>query len=168
MNPSPFLTAHAGRISKGKVLDVAAGQGRNAILLASMGYEVLALDRDEESLNTLFHKSQHLQLSNLKSQQIDLEENHKKPPSFGRSYYDGIVVFFYLFRPLFPSLIRALKPSGILIYETFLIDNHEQFQHPHRKEFCLDHNELLKLTQGLKVLHYEEGPAANCLSLIHI
>ena len=45
----------------------------------------------------------------------------------------------------------------MLIYETFLIDNHHQFQHPRRKEFCLEHNELLHLTHDLRVLYYEEG-----------
>jgi hypothetical protein len=71
--------------------------------------------------------------------------------------YDGVLVFFYLYRPLFPAIIKALKPGGVLVYETFLIDNHDHYHHPRRKEFCLEHNELLRLTQGLRVLHYEEG-----------
>jgi hypothetical protein len=45
----------------------------------------------------------------------------------------------------------------MLIYETFLIDNHMQYQHPRRKEFCLMHNELLRLVPGFRILHYEEG-----------
>jgi hypothetical protein len=69
-------------------------------------------------------------------------------------------VFFYLHRSLFPAILSALKPGGVLIYETFLIDNHLQHQHPRRKEFCLGHNELLRLTSGLRVFHYDEGEHA--------
>jgi hypothetical protein len=42
------------------------------------------------------------------------------------------------------------------VYETFLIENHLRNQHPRRKEFCLAGNELLRLTSGLRVLHYDE------------
>lgn len=67
-------------------------------------------------------------------------------------------MFFYLTRPLFPHIIDALKPGGVLLYETFLIDNHLHYQHPRRKEFCLAHNELIDLTSDLRILHYDEGP----------
>jgi hypothetical protein len=43
------------------------------------------------------------------------------------------------------------------VYETFLIDNHLHHHHPRRSEFCLAHNELLRLTSPLRVLHYDEG-----------
>ncbi len=156
--PSPFLIANAHRIPNGKILDVAAGQGRHALYLASQGYEVIGLDRDAAALDALACSGDERRLSNLSTRTLDLEVNPDSPPSLGEQEYDGIVVFFYLFRPLFPALLRALKPGGILIYETFLIDNHLQYQHPRRKEFCLGHNELLRLTNRLRVLCYEEGP----------
>ena len=52
---------------------------------------------------------------------------------------------------------RVLKPNGILLYETFTIDNYFRHQHPRRWEFCLAQNELLRLTSPLRVLHYDEG-----------
>ena len=156
--PSPFLHATAGMIPKGKVLDVAAGEGRHALYMAAQGYEVIGLDRDEHALATLARRAKDHHLSNLSTRTVDLEQYPDVPPSLGNQEYDGILVFFYLFRPLFPSILRALKPGGVLIYETFLIDNHVRFNHPRRKEFCLGHNELLRLTHPLRVLHYEEGP----------
>ena len=155
--PSPFLHATADMIPKGKVLDVAAGEGRHALYMASRGYEVIGLDRDENALATLTRTAQDHRLSNLSTWNVNLEKHPEAPPSLGNQEYDGILVFFYLFRPLFPSILQALKPGGVLIYETFLIDNHVRFQHPRRKEFCLGHNELLHLTHPLRVLHYEEG-----------
>ena len=157
-HPSPFLHATADMIPKGKVLDVAAGEGRHALYMASQGYEVIGLDRNEHALDTLTRTAKDHRLSKLSTWRVDLEKDPEEPPSLGHQEYDGILVFFYLFRPLFPSILQALKPGGVLIYETFLIDNHVQFQHPRRKEFCLGHNELLHLTHPLRVLHYQEGP----------
>ena len=125
--------------------------------MASQGYDVIGLDRDEHKLATLTRKAQEHHIPNLSTWKADLERDPESPFSLGNQEYDGILVFFYLFRPLFPSLLQALKPGGVLIYETFLIDNHERYQHPRRKEFCLEHNELLHLTQPLRVLHYQEG-----------
>ena len=156
--PSPFLHAVAHMIPKGKILDVAAGEGRHALYLASQGYEVIGLDRNEQALATLTRKASEHHLPNLSTWNTDLEKDPTAPPSLGNQEYSGILVFFYLFRPLFPSLLQALKPGGILIYETFLVDNHVRYQHPRRKEFCLGHNELLHVTHPLRVLHYEEGP----------
>ncbi len=157
-DPSPFLTANAHMIPKGKVLDVATGQGRHALYLASRGYEVVGLDRDADALRTLAHTANERHLSNLFTRIVDLESHPDTPPSLGEQEYDGIVVFCYLFRPLFPSILQALKPGGILIYETFLIDNHYQHHHPRRKAFCLGRNELLHATNSLRVLSYQEGP----------
>jgi aminopeptidase-like protein len=58
---------------------------------------------------------------------------------------------------LFPWLVEALKPQGVLLYETFTIDNYVRYRHPRRWEFCLAQNELLRLTSSLRVLSYDEG-----------
>ncbi len=157
-HPSPFLHETAYMIPKGRVLDVAAGEGRHALYMASQGYDVTGLDRDEHALATLTRRAGEHHLPNLSTWEADLEKDPEAPPALGDQEYEGILVFFYLFRPLFPSLLHALKPGGVLIYETFLIDNHLRFNHPRRKEFCLEHNELLHLTHPLRVLHYDEGP----------
>jgi SAM-dependent methyltransferase len=88
---------------------------------------------------------------------VDLEAEpfpyHVLPPAT----YDVVIVFFYLFRPLFPALVRALKPGGVLMYETFLIDNYLKYQCPRHPEFCLARGELPTLVQeGLQVLRYDE------------
>jgi SAM-dependent methyltransferase len=145
------------RLPKGTALDVAAGAGRNSLYLAQHGMEVEALDRDEAALGELTAAAKAQNLTSLSTKLMDLEQHPENPPDLGRDRYDIIVVFFYLFRPLFPSLIQALKPGGVLMYETFLIDNYFRRHHPRRWEFCLAHNELLRLTSSLRVLHYDEG-----------
>ncbi len=88
---------------------------------------------------------------------MDLERTTDERPEFPKQKYDVIVVFFYLHRALFPALIESLKPNGVLLYETFTIDNYLRHRHPRRWEFCLAHNELLRLTSNLRVLSYDEG-----------
>ncbi|HSA62708.1 MAG TPA: dihydroneopterin aldolase [Nitrospiraceae bacterium] len=155
--PARFLVQQLHRLPKGKVLDVAAGSGRHSLFLASQGYQVEAIDRDGQALAQLSAAAGKRNLSALTTRTIDLEQPAPYEPDLGKERYDVIVVFFYLYRSLFPYLIEALKPGGVLVYETFTIDNYFHHKHPKRWEFCLAHNELLRLTSSLHVLHYDEG-----------
>jgi len=156
-HPSPFLVTQLPRLPQGKALDVATGRGRHAAFLATQGFSVHGIDRNREALD--FLNAQHREASQLQitTECIDLETNNLQPPDLGTETYNVILVFFYLYRPLFPQLLKALKPGGVLLYETFLLENHIHRQHPRRKEFCLDTNELLTLLQGFQILHYDEG-----------
>ncbi len=155
--PAPFLREISARLPQGRALDLAAGRGRNALFLARQGWTVEALDRDEQALSELRRAADAEGLRHLTTRTIDLEPAGPPPPDLGAAQYDVITVFFYLYRPLFPMLIRALRPGGVLVYETFLVDNHLRYGHPRRREFCLEPNELLRLTAPLSVLHYDEG-----------
>lgn len=155
--PAPFLMQHLARLPKGRVLDVAAGRGRHTLFLASHGYEVEAIDRDAEALDHLAATARQRNLSGVTTRTVDLELPPPQEPDLGLETYDVIVVFFYLHRSLFPFLIDALKPGGVLVYETFTIENYFRHRHPKRWEFCLANNELLRLTSLLRVLHYDEG-----------
>ncbi len=153
--PAPFLVQQLHRLPKGRVLDVAAGRGRHALYLAAQGYQVDAVDRDSGALAQLAQSASHL--SPITTRTVDLEQPAPFNPDFGHAQYDVIAVLFYLHRPLFPFLIEALKPGGVLLYETFTIDNHLRHGHPRRQAFCLAQNELLRLTSPLNIMHYDEG-----------
>ncbi|OGW67588.1 MAG: hypothetical protein A3H49_07880 [Nitrospirae bacterium RIFCSPLOWO2_02_FULL_62_14] len=154
--PAQFLKDSLPRLARGHALDIACGRGRNTLYLASQGFSVEAVDRDEPALADLKAAAAQQGLTSVTIRVMELEDA-ARPPEIQEARYDVILGFFYLHRPLFPALLRALKPGGVLIYETFLIDNHLRYQHPRRREFCLEHNELLELTRGLRVLHYDEG-----------
>lgn len=154
---APWLHQHLARLPKGRALDVAAGNGRHSLLLASEGYDVDAVDRDPAALATLNQAAAQRADKGIATRLVDLEQPAPFDPGFGRETYDVIVVFFYLHRPLFPFLVDALKPGGVLLYETFTIDNHRRSGHPKRREFCLESNELLRLTAPLHLIHYDEG-----------
>jgi dihydroneopterin aldolase len=150
------LQAKYGHPSR-KVLDVATGRGRHAAFLATQGFSVHGIDRNREALEFLDAQAQEAGGLAITTEYIDLETDDRNPPDLGTEMYDVILVFFYLYRPLFPQLIKALKPGGVILYETFLLENHLLRQHPRRKEFCLEPNELLTLLQGFQILHYDEG-----------
>ena len=156
-DPARFLVQQLHRLPKGKVLDMAAGSGRHSLFFAAHGYQVEAIDRDAQALAHLSATARKRKLTTVITRITDLEQPAPYEPDLGKETYDVIVVFFYLYRSLFPCLIEALKPGGVLVYETFTIDNYFHHKHPKRWEFCLAHNELLRLTSSLHVLHYDEG-----------
>lgn len=151
--PADWLVRHRPLYATGRALDLACGRGRNALYLAREGFQVEAWDRDTEALEELRLAAASLRLSAVTTRLVDLEQTPKIPPAS----FDLITVFYYLQRDLAPQIVQALKPGGILVYETFLIDNHERFNHPRRREFCLERNELLSLFGELRVLAYREG-----------
>jgi dihydroneopterin aldolase len=155
--PSRFVAQQLHRLPKGRALDVASGSGRHALYLAGHGFEVDAIDRDGESLATLSSAAAQRHLPHVTTKQVDLERITDDRPEFPANTYDAIIVCFYLHRPLFPWLIEALKPQGVLLYETFTINNYVRYRHPRRWEFCLAQNELLRLTSSLCILSYDEG-----------
>lgn len=156
-HPSPLLISQLPRLPRGKVLDVATGQGRHAYFLATQGFSVHGIDRNRNALAFLDAQAQETGGLPITTEYIDLESDDLNPPDLGTEAYDVILVFFYLYRPIFPQLMKALKPGGVILYETFLLDNHLHRHHPRRKEFCLESNELLALFRDFQILHYDEG-----------
>jgi SAM-dependent methyltransferase len=75
---------------------------------------------------------------------------------FRGSTFDVIVVVHYLHRPLFPALIEALAPGGVLVYETFTRAQAARGK-PTNPDFLLEPGELLDLVQPLEILASREG-----------
>jgi SAM-dependent methyltransferase len=143
--PSPWIVQWAGLVPAGAaVLDVAAGGGRHSHFFANRGHKVTAIDRDVSALTAQ---------PNVEIVQADLEDGSPWPLP-GRTF-GGVVVTNYLQRPLFPALLDALMPGGVLLYETFMEGN-ERFGRPSRPEFLLKDGELLELVRDrLSVTAYE-------------
>lgn len=147
--PSAFLAKHADLIS-GRVLDVACGRGRNAIFLARRGNVVEAIDIARAGLLSARHAAL---AENLSLQLIQADVDDFPLPV---ERYDAVINIRFLKRELFPALARALKPGGILVFETFLIDQMHS-GHPRNPHFLLRHGELRDAFHALEELEYEEG-----------
>ena len=152
--PAQLLVEYLPLLPKGKALDVAMGKGRNALFLASHGFDVVGLENDDESIDVCRADAKKRGI-NVEIRRTDLEDlaSYK----IESSAYDVVICFYYLQRNLIPIMKDALKPGGIIIYETFLIDQHLTAGHPRRREFCFEHNELLKNFPDFRILYYREG-----------
>ena len=150
--PSPWVVRWARAIrAGGRVLDVACGGGRHLRHLAALGYPVVGVDRDERALAAL------ADVAGADLRTADIEAG---PWPFSPEEFDGVVVTNYLHRPLFPHLVAALRPGGILIYETFARGN-ERFGRPSNPEFLLEPGELLRRIEPLSVIGFEQGLLAS-------
>ena len=135
--------------SQGKALDLACGLGANALLLAQQGLDVEAWDISEVALQKLQQLASDKNLE-INCQQHDLRRLTPKADSF-----DVIVVSYFLQRETLPLLSQALKPNGLLYYQTFSrlrVDD----SGPNNPEFRLDDNELLKYFPDLRLRVYRE------------
>ncbi len=149
---------------RGRVLDVACGHGRHARFFAARGHAVDAVDRNAAALDGLANLAN---LANIRPLCADIEAGAWP---YRPHTYSCVVVTNYLHRPLFPALLDALAPGGVLIYETFALGN-ERFGRPSNPDFLLKPGELLELVRGrLRVVAYEdlmvETPRAACVQRI--
>jgi SAM-dependent methyltransferase len=139
----------AGRVPQGgPVLDLACGMGRHARLFLARGHPVTAIDRDLSGIADLAGAP------GLEAIEADLE-NGTPFPLAGRRFA-AVVVTNYLYRPLFPALVAAVAPGGVLIYETFARGN-EDFGRPRNPEHLAKPGDLLEAVRGrLRVVAYED------------
>lgn len=149
LKPSPWVARFAPLVpQRRRVLDVACGSGRHARFFLAREHPVVALDRDISAIADLADRA------GVEIVQADLEDGAW--PLDGRRFA-AIVVTNYLHRPLFPRLLAALEPDGVLIYETFAVGN-ERFGRPRNPDFLLAPGELLRITAAkLRVVAYEHG-----------
>jgi SAM-dependent methyltransferase len=144
--PSTWLTRWAHLLSPGaSALDLACGSGRHVRWLAEAGLAVTALDRDAETLAPLGAVAEPIV--------ADIESG---PWPLAHRQFDLVLVTNYLWRPLWPQVLGAVRPGGLLVYETFARGN-ETVGRPSRPDFLLEPGELLAVCRDWRVLGYEDG-----------
>lgn len=153
--PSPWVARFSSLVpTNSTVLDLACGGGRHARHFLNQGHKAVLIDRNTDALSDLSGNSEAEIIT------FDMETGISpfgtEGPLHGR-LFESIVVVNYLYRPLFPALVDALAPGGVLIYETFARGN-EEFARPRNPDHLLKSGELLDLATGrLQVVAYEHG-----------
>lgn len=148
--PAQVLSENAHLLpKKGSALDLACGRAGNAIFLAKQGFNVDAVDISPNVLENLesFVKQQSLAIS---CECRDIESK-----GLSEKKYDVIVVSYFLNRELFPQIIKALKPCGLLFYETWSQEKVND-SGPSNPEYRLQARELLNISHALRPLIYRE------------
>jgi len=145
---------------QGKSLDLACGLGGNALRMAELGYESHAWDISDSAIAKVQEFSQERQL-NVLARQCDVSQERIQADCF-----DVIIVSRFLLRDIVPSLIAALKPGGLIYYQTFVQEQKAQeallqeqerpIEGPKNSHFRLATNELLSLFSGLTMRYYRE------------
>jgi SAM-dependent methyltransferase len=153
-DPASWLVQHGGLLPReGRALDVACGRGRHAIWLAERGLTTVAVDRNADAIREVNDAARERGLP-LRAEVRDLESGVN--PFRDDAAFDVIVVVHYLHRPLFPALLDALAPGGLLVYETFTRAQAARGR-PTNPDFLLKPGELIGLVRPLDVLASREG-----------
>ena len=149
--PAEFLVEVTRLLPRGCALDVAMGSGSNAVYLATLGFKVEGVDNSCEAIKEALSLAREKGVS-IKTRVADLE----KVPCFEEGAYDLVICFNYLLRSLIPQMKKWVKPGGMLVYETFIVDQ-VKFGKPRNPDYLLRHNELLYFFRDFRVLRYREG-----------
>lgn len=154
--PCEVLRAYGHLLpSRGKALDLAAGRGGSALFLARHGLDTEAWDSSPIALEQLAASAK----ASGVSVHTATRDIISAPPPAG--CFDVIVVCRFLHRPLCPLITEALRPGGLLFYQTFLRNRLNPEIGPNNPDYLLQRNELLSLFPHLKVIAYrEEGTLA--------
>jgi SAM-dependent methyltransferase len=150
--PAALLVENLSLLPKGgEALDIAMGAGRNALYLASLGFRVTGVDVSAVAVEQCREKAERLSLS-IQALVADLERS-----PFPSNDYDLIVNFYYLQRSLTPQIVAALKPGGVLVFESFTIDQLQFGWGPKGPDHLLHPGELRQMFASLETLLYHEG-----------
>ena len=140
----------------GTALDLACGVSGDGLFMAQKGLTTSVWDSASAALELQSNWGQAQQLP-LQTELRDCEQN---PPAVGS--FDVICVAHFLHRPACSALAAALRPGGILLYQTFCADRLDPAG-PSRAEHLLQPGELLDLFGCLQTRFYREDASAGDL-----
>ena len=153
-DPTAFLADVLPQLARGAALDLACGTGRDAVYLASCGWDVTAVDMLPDALSLADDLAQRYAAARpIRWIQYDLEADL---PKFDQPF-DLIVVFRYLHRPLLAELKSWLSPGGSFLCETFTSLHRQRHGKPARQAYVLQPGELRGLLEGFELRHYSEA-----------
>ena len=154
--PNAFLVSETANLKPGTALDVAMGQGRNAIYLASKGWQVTGFDIAQKGLDVAQAEAgkRGLHITTVKRGYEDFD--------FGQEKWD-LVVFCYAWAPLTdPALVErvraSMRPHGLVVIEhpaqaPPAVEGQGAEQHDPTDEV----NALVKAWgAGFRIVHYED------------
>lgn len=147
--PDTLLTDNRKLLTGGTALDIATGSGRNALFLAECGYQVTAIDRAESAVQLVRAnaKKRGLYINAVTADMLDVD--------LGTEQFDLIANFYFLERDLIARIKQALKPGGLLFFETFTSYGIPR-DDPRYRKFLIDPNELLSLFDDFFIMFYFE------------
>ena len=136
--------------SSGRALDVACGAGRNSAYLAQRGLDVTAVDLSLPALE------EGRELARRKNVRVDWVQADLERFLLPSARFDLVVVFYYRYTALYSRLRETLKPGGMLVYQTFTLEQLKFAFGPRNPAHLLTPGELLQVFGDWNVLFYRE------------
>jgi len=151
--PSAPLADAIRGVPPGLALDLACGAGRHSLFLAERGWRVVAMDGSRVGLDRMLEEACSRGIeARIDARTADLESDGfaLEPDSF-----DLVCDFYFLHRPLFAQIRKAVRPGGLFVAAIHVQD--EGASAPH--SFLLAPGELLALVEswGWEIVHAREG-----------
>lgn len=146
--PVDFLKQNVHLLPRGKVLDIAMGEGRNGVFLAEQGFDVTGVDISEIGLQKA-HKLAEGKNVKIQTRVVDLEN-----APLEKNAYDVVLCLYYLQRDLFPRIKEALKSGGMAVIETYNPD-YRKYNSQFPQKYLLETNELLEVFKDFKIVRYQ-------------
>src|ERR1022692_4133161 len=161
--PDPFLLRAFSEYVQplfpggGTALDLAGGAGRHSIWMAKQGWEVTLIDVSDAGVEQARQNAGPL-ASHMHFVVDDLTHFKASQTQF-EAGFEVVMAFFYLKRENFSEMMKAVRPGGLLVYKTLTVAQLKLAGGPKNPAHLLEPGELLRLADGLRVLHYREEVA---------
>jgi tellurite methyltransferase len=153
IGPATFLVRNFDLLPKGLALDLAMGEGRNAIYLASRGFDVDGVDVNPDAVARARVSARKLGAP-FRAVVGNVEDGTYIIPI---DAYDVILVLHYLHRPLFRDIRDGLKPGGVVVYQTYTTQQLELGSGPRNPAHLLRPGELSEVFGDWEILRVKEG-----------
>ena len=139
--PNAFLVSVVEQRKPGKALDVGMGEGRNALYLAKLGWDVTGFDPADKAVALAQQRADTLK---LKVRTVVAADTAFE---FGKEQWDLILFSWVSPAMMAQRAIDALRPGGIVVVEA--------------GGMWFPQNGLLELFEPLRVLHYTDDRAVS-------
>jgi SAM-dependent methyltransferase len=147
--PNEFLTRVTRVLRPGRALDVGMGQGRNAVWLATQGWDVTGFDPAADAVAEAASAAKRLGVSLTATVTTD------DAFEWGRNRWDLILMTYVDVRSNVKRVEDALAPDGVVVIEGTHRDTLRVVDRISDTVLFGD-NELIRLFAGLRVLQYED------------
>ncbi len=155
--PVALLKSHVGHLKPGKALDIAMGEGRNAIFLASQGFDVEGMDGNAKAIERANSLAAEKKVTvSAKTQNLDFF-------LMPLMKYDTIVMTYFRPQPrFFSEVLRGLVAGGTFALEAYTLEQvraNAATPNPNLDfEECYKPNEVLGHLKSFQILYYSELP----------
>jgi tellurite methyltransferase len=164
--PASIVSEWLPLLPSGPALDLACGTGRHTLLLAAQDLPVTAIDWSGAALDILEDRARKAKFRVSREDSADLAESPARGIRLVQANLEEIrlplasfsliLCLQYLQRYLFTQMVSALRPGGVLLFETFTRAQLNYTGGPRNPAYLLEPGELRTAFPGLHILFYRE------------